>query len=434
MDPRVIPAEAIIESEPDDWWTPGRRVRIGLAAALDVPAASRDDATLQLAGLPVPYDGLNGAGLDGLALYRRRADLGLPASLFAQVPDTEPADLWDPAELVYTATFTSAGADLAVPRHVGGDVDWYSVSASEPIPPPATPPEPVELVVSRLKYPGAPNPRWWQIEDARVDIGGFPPDRSHFTTMLLIDLVVSHADDWFTFPLVTAAGSIVTLREVVVTDSFDEQVTLTTPSTWGLFHVHGLDPTSLVVWPTVATPLTGPVEDDVIVGVDEDANLLWAVEVRVGGHEQASPQVAPPDAPTTGQVLGGAPYRYAYRPSTKLPRYWFPYVIREVAGRRSFVQGVLADLELRPPAEMPPPESPFLSDPAAGPADPVHQIEPATVPTTGLRLQRRHVLGRRTDGLPVLWTQRRRLPLLGPPVSGLRFDVTETVPVTTAPG
>jgi len=31
----------------------------------------------------------------------------------------------------------------------------------------------------------------------------------------------------------------------------------------------------------------------------------------------------------------------------------------------------------------------------------------------------------------VLWAQRRRLPLLGPPVSGLRFDVLDEVPATT---
>jgi hypothetical protein len=53
----------------------------------------------------------------------------------------------------------------------------------------------------------------------------------------------------------------------------------------------------------------------------------------------------------------------------------------------------------------------------------VHQIEPAAVPSNGLRLERRWLLGRRTDGAPVLWMQRRRTPLLAPPTSGLRFDV-----------
>src|SRR5688500_12288190 len=32
MDPRLVPPEAIVESEPDDWWTPGRRIRLGITA------------------------------------------------------------------------------------------------------------------------------------------------------------------------------------------------------------------------------------------------------------------------------------------------------------------------------------------------------------------------------------------------------------------
>jgi hypothetical protein len=424
--------EAMVESEPFDWWTPGRRVRIGLAAAPHVPAASQNDPTLRLARLPFPYQRLEGAGYDGLALYLRRVELGLPDAVFADVPPTEPVDLWQPDELVYRATFQAGGVDLALPRHDGGDVDWYSVSANAPIPAPAAPPDPVEMVPGRLKYPGAPHPRWWQIENTRVDIGGFPPDRSHFATMLLIDLVVSHTDDWFTFPLVTTAGTVVTVHEVVVTDSFDEDFVLANTGTWGLFRVHGLDDTSLVVWPTVANPLTGPIEDEVVIGIDEDANLLWAVEQRAGGRELAPPPTGSFAPPPSGEVLGNARAHYAYRASTALPRHWHPYVVEEIDGRRKFVQGRLADLDARPPTLMPEPVSPLLRDPGAAAGEPVHAIEPATVPTMGLRLERRHVLGRRTDGLPVLWMQRRRLPLLGPPVSGLRFDVVDPIPTVVS--
>jgi hypothetical protein len=41
------------------------------------------------------------------------------------------------------------------------------------------------------------------------------------------------------------------------------------------------------------------------------------------------------------------------------------------------------------------------------------------------------MLGRRTDGNPVLWTQRRRRPLLTPPGLRLRFDTLQ--PVVGAP-
>lgn len=33
LDPATVPAEAVLESEPGDWWTPGRRVRAGRLVA-----------------------------------------------------------------------------------------------------------------------------------------------------------------------------------------------------------------------------------------------------------------------------------------------------------------------------------------------------------------------------------------------------------------
>ncbi|MGW1365122.1 hypothetical protein ACWCQP_48085 [Streptomyces chartreusis] len=429
--PALVPAEAIIESEPDEWWTPGRRIRIGLAAAPLMPAGHETDTELLLSGLPVRYDRFDRAGFDGLALYRRRTELGLPDSLFTEVPATQPADHWDPAELMHSAEFRCGGATLSVPRHDGGDVDWYSVTADQALPAPATPPDPVEIIPTRMKYPGAPHPRWWQIENAHVDIGGFPPDRSHFATLLLIDLLMSHADDWFSFPVETRAGTLVTLRKVVVRDAFDEEQILGTPADWSLFRVTGLDPATLAIWPTAVTPLTSRPLDDVAVGVDEYANLLWAVEQRVAGRELAPPPGSPPPPAQPGQALANAPSSFAYMLSSPPPHHWHPYRIEQVDGRRSFVQGRLADLRATPPALMPPPVTSLLRDPHAPPAGPAHRIEPSAVPVTGLRLQRQWALARRTDGVPVLWTQRRRLPLLGPPASGLRFDVVKEVPAVS---
>ena len=52
LDPAVVPAEAIIESEPDDFWTAGRRVTIGRAVERAAAEAGRplpdDNANLRL--------------------------------------------------------------------------------------------------------------------------------------------------------------------------------------------------------------------------------------------------------------------------------------------------------------------------------------------------------------------------------------------------
>jgi hypothetical protein len=287
-----------------------------------------------------------------------------------------------------------------------------------------------QALPSRFQYPGAPLPRWWQIEDARVDIGGYPPDRSHFATMLLLDLVLSHSDDWFTFPVRARMGHVVTLHKVMVTDTFGESWEVKPPQEfappdpwpaedWSLFAVAKLGPRSLVLWPTVATPLAGEAIEEVVLGVDEDANAMWAVEERARGQQLTmfTPDraaVAPPNPFPPG---------YEYVPSTAVPQHWHPYVIGEGLPRRRFVQGRLMDYSAPDgPKLRPEPLARLLYDERAPATAPVHQIEPSTVPTQGLRLDRRWVMGRCTTGAPILWVQRRRQPLLAPPVSGLRFD------------
>ncbi len=57
----------------------------------------------------------------------------------------------------------------------------------------------------------------------------------------------------------------------------------------------------------------------------------------------------------------------------------------------------------------------------------VHQIDPATVPSIGIELERSYRLARDVHGKPVLWIQRQRMPFLTPPARRLRFDVMEEI-------
>lgn len=290
---------------------------------------------------------------------------------------------------------------------------------------------------SRFNYPGAPHPRWWHIEDALVDIGGFPPDRSHFPTLLLLDLILTHSNDWFTFYLDAQIGDVVRPLSLTVVDLFhdtyssDDDPRLRAPDHWSLFAIKGWPNDALPLWPVAAAPLTGEPLEQVALGVDEDANLMWAVEERVNGRMLAGLEFDAPSLPVVSfnsDHAAASTNAYVYQAGSFTPHHWHPYILDEDKNvdKRRFIQARLA--EYRPETGQqfrlaPEPAAELLTNPARTANDPVHAIEPRAVSVQGMRLDRRYVLGRRSDGQPVLWIQRRRLPLLSPPANRLRFDV-----------
>ena len=54
-------------------------------------------------------------------------------------------------------------------------------------------------------------------------MGGYVPDSSHTPTAFLSELIFSHSDDWFLFPVLAQAGNIVSIRKVSVMDVFGRE-------------------------------------------------------------------------------------------------------------------------------------------------------------------------------------------------------------------
>jgi len=435
LDPTVVPAEAIVESEPGDWWTIGRRVRIGRAVAQLPAAADPEIAKLRLGALPPPYERLAGE-LDGRKVFESGKLAG--NAIFDEVP-ADLADRWQAASLSYEAQFTSGATSIDVTEHEGGDLDWYSADGAGP--PGAAPADERVVLTTRLNYPGAPAPRWWQLEDHHVDIGGFSPDRSHLGSILLLDVVLAHSDDWYWFPVPPPApdpadpgtpeppssGVVATLHAVRVFDSFDASWDLHVPVGWSLFRTRGLDPRSLVVWPKAVAPHTGPVLDEVLLGIDEDANLAWGIELRAEGlhlNDDATSAAALLQTTRTGSRS------FRYLPSSTLPPQWHPYRRTEhdrVTGE--WEQGLVADLTQAQPIPRAGPTSRLIGGQSGDKFGKGHVLTQRALPSGGVRLVRRARLARDTGGRPILWIERSATPLAGPSSSHLRFDVLAEDPL-----
>lgn len=453
LDPLVMPAEAIVESELDDWWTMGRRVRIGIRVAAQM--ALPEDDSLRFYNPPPPYEHFH-TQFDGLALWRRRVELDiLPAAFGEEIP-SDSASAWSREELLYQQTEQNAFATdqhkLTVQRHRGGRMDWHSVAASsfEQEPDARSEPVPGEAIPTVLHYPGAPHNRWWQIEDAEVDLGGYAPDSAHTPTALLTELIFSHSDDWFLFPVLARAGQVVQMETLEVHDAFGRTYSsqdsdgagewlwqgLRPPEKWTLFKVDGLTPEekglpseALLIWQVAELPLESIALERVQFGLDEESNLLWAVERTVNARTVELRKVDLPDEVLHPKFNNGKPSgdgrlarEYAYVPMQGIAPHWYPYEIDEVGGQRRLVQRRLVDLSRQKPMPMPRPEAEVLQ---ANTPDQPHQIAPLAIPSNGIEVERHWQLARDIHGAPVLWVQRQRRSLLSPPARRLRFDVME---------
>lgn len=442
IDPHIIPAEALVESETDDWWTMGRRIRAGTAIA----ATGRlpEDASLRFADPPAPYEHFTGF-VDGLVLWRRRAELGLAEDDFPTLPPEETSPAWDSVDLMYQqrpdSSFTAPGLTLQVLGHRGGRMDWYSVDATGAAEMPAARLNRA-AVPTRLEYPGAPLTRWWDIEDPALDIGAYAPDSTHTVTALMTELYFTHSDEWFVFPVMGSAGSLLAIHTLTVQDSFGRSYLsadsdaagtsrwpgLLPPSDWTVFHTDGLAAEDLLLWHVAEIPLESGAIERVQFGTDDESNLLWAVERVVDGHEcrRWRPEEAaarfnpglPPGDSTQRRI-------YAYLPGDGAAAHWIPYAMDSDDTAAALVQRRLADYSLQAPEPMPLPQAQILKPPAPGSEGDIHRINPVTVPSNGFEIERRWQLARDMNGLPVLWIQRQRRVLLSPPARRLRFDVME---------
>lgn len=203
---------------------------------------------------------------------------------------------------------------------------------------------------------------------------------------------------------------------MTVTDSFGIDYEVTPPiDNWWLFRTSGLAPESLVVWLRALTPIEGPAVEDVLVGLDEYANVLWAVERKANGHTLSGP--VPERRPA--ELPSGS---YAYVPARDTAPYWHPYEVVDNGEGRRFMQRRLADLS-GPALTLLPEATAEVLRVRTPAGETVHQIQPATIPSIGVTFQRQHLLARDIDGNPVLWSQRRRGPFLQPPSRAMRFDV-----------
>ncbi len=232
-------------------------------------------------------------------------------ALFSEPIETVP---WSPERMEYGFMLGAAAdsAALVAQEYDGGEVDWYtfdrsfsstltsssaqSTSTTRTIP------------VTPVTFVGMPARRFWEMEDAAVDIGALTAGAQDLGRLLLREFALIYGNDWFQFPLVLPAGCQASITSLVVSDTFG--VTTTVPhyasadgatSSWRIFAMgpDGLPntPNLLVVPPNGVGLLNSASVEDVLLLRDELAEMAWGVEHSAVG----------PSGTTIDRVLHGRP-------------------------------------------------------------------------------------------------------------------------------
>jgi hypothetical protein len=372
---------------------------------------------------------------------------------------TPPADAssWVGPRLEHRFSVVVGDHALRAPEAADGVADWCSFDV-EPVGAVGLPTEPLthRSVATPLRFAGMPADRFWEFEDAQIDIGALESNPHDLARLLVAECALIYGCDWLNVPVDLPAGSLVAVRTVFYRTTFGETYRVGAPAgprptpdePWRMFVVtspekawdkraaaagelSALD--GLVVAPATATRVEGPAVEEVLFLRDEAANLGWAVErVIEDPAGDARLRTGERHNEPVDEQHRVAEAELDYLLQTSVPQWWIPYVPR-VSGTLDAIQLELArGAMMRFGPGLPPTGAPIR---ALGRllTDPDHAVVfDAEIPRQGVRVQRIPMLSRRSDGSYDLWTARRVSSGRGEGRSGLAFD--SAVPRPAAEG
>jgi hypothetical protein len=315
------------------------------AAPFDPPAVGASEAAVELLAVVI------GKVPDGeklRAVIRAELAAGVPTELeavlvpwlaWAERERGGGAGAWNPARLEYELSLAASGAPTVVaPELRSPELAWYEFDARPGVTvtvPGQAVEVPHRVVPAPVRYPGMPALRFWQFEDEAVWFGGVEVGATDLGRMLLVELALTGADDWFVAPVRVESG-LYSLARLEVVDSFGRTRTIdpvdaggSSPGArWAMYRpvdpggqLHSL----LVIPPGGAAAGAGEPVEELRVIRDEGANLGWAIEHLVD-DELGRPVDLRTRAAAERPPSGPPSATLAYRLRTEVRQSYIPLV------------------------------------------------------------------------------------------------------------
>jgi hypothetical protein len=374
-----------------------------------------------------------------------RAWLAWSGSLFSE-PDAG-AQAWQSDRMEYAFTLSARLGDdrfgerpLSAEQYADGLLDWYSFDLNLNINTGTGDDPPGDLIArtvlpAPMTFHGMPAQRFWEMEDARIDLGALQLGSSDLGQLLLVETLTGYGNDWFLIPIDLPAGSLVASASLVVTDTFgvqtllreagdpfhqlnstgSSQFTLSMPVEPGEV---GIAASNLFFLADPIVPLEGPVLEEVMLVRDEMANIAWAVERRLEsplevGLETARDTLDVSEPPTPHDTP-------LYRLASPVPDHWIPLLPMrpsESSAEVRLARGAVLHVDGQ--ARVVDAHAQILQ-----PADPSARllIREEEVPREGVVVRRMYQAARWHDGRLFVWATNRASVGRGEASSGLTFD------------
>lgn len=429
-----------------DVYGPGYVAQFAIAVPTAAQAATMDATGTRLAGL------VAGRVPDGvrLAAQLRGASPGAPTlpatppiatadvaamtsvavtylswydSLFDEPESTQAVSAWHDERMDYSfaldASSNPAPCAFVAAHYIGDPLGWTSFDATaSSLGASTAPTAPVTtaLIPTPVRFKGMPARRYWEMEDAVVDIGAIEAGPADLGRLMLREFALIYGNDWFIVPLEVPVGSAVRIESLVVTDTFGTaQVVPHYTQTddggrWRMFAISGEPaPHGLLVPPVLARSIVGKPLEQVLLVRDEAANMAWGIERIVLGAagtplDRTSVPLAPPTPAPTG---------LRYKLGSTVPDYYIPFVPVSLDATQRRMQRA-AFLRTDGSTDLVEPLGRLLGSGA--------RLFEEEFAREGVRVERRFRLARWTDGSTHLWVSRVRELGASAGSSGLQFD------------
>lgn len=486
-DPARLPLEALVEAEDPAATGPlfgaiaGRQFQRLLAGAgVADPISGRPEFAAKLPAdidRDLDPDGaawaaiLDGRAVDGHALAAAIAAAGgVPAGVAATDAlkavclewldwyrggiGAERPSSWLPQRLEYgfgvSAGTGAAERVLTAVEFSNGRLDWSSVDLSKaprlmgtnkPVPKKFSP-----MLPTPARFGGMPSDRFWEFEDARVNLAQVKAGPTDIGRLLLLEFALGYGNDWYVIPVTLPVGSLFTIKQFDVLDTFGVKTDVRRVANpggerWRVFELTaalGTDPDSFLLAPAVDARLEGDALEETALFRDEMANMAWAVERKVPGSMglpvDRSREATLVTASRRLSDLSGVEPQIIYRVATSVPPHWIPFVAVPAAGatpvnfninlERRAMQKYQADGRVDPADPTVQPKGVLLRTDLtmAASKEPALRLEDEEVPREGLVLTRNAQFTRWIGGERLHWIGRRKRVGTGEGNSGLVFD------------